>query len=79
MGSKKRKLDVDATSGSDNEPVSESWSKTEQYKVLVKISGRSMPQTNFAQLVVRFYMAFLLNLALCISWTNYIGFIFVLR
>ena len=33
MGSKKRKLDVDATSGSDNEPVSESWSKTEQYKV----------------------------------------------
>lgn len=33
MGSRKRKLDVDVSSGSDYEPVSESWSKTEQYKV----------------------------------------------
>jgi len=33
MGTRKRKLDVDASSGSDYEPVSESWSKTEQYKV----------------------------------------------
>ena len=33
MGSRKRKLDVDGSPGSDYEPVSESWSKTEQYKV----------------------------------------------
>ena len=35
MGSKKRKLDVDGNPGSDYEPVSESWSKTEQYKVCI--------------------------------------------
>ena len=39
MGSRKRKLDVDGSPGSDYEPVSESWSKTEQYKVINTIDN----------------------------------------
>ena len=42
MGSKKRKLDVDGNPGSDYEPVSESWSKTEQYKVCIALCAHIM-------------------------------------